>query len=78
MSWKHPYFKVRYTDGDEDECSLKEILSMLDVDEIRNEKEGGNDEDMDALIGEDDNNMDPDDEISSVGASVGQSGSSLC
>ena len=33
MSWKHPYFKVRYTDGDEDECSLKEILSMLDVDE---------------------------------------------
>ena len=43
-SWKHPYFKVRYTDGDEDECSLKEILSMLDVDEIRNEKEGGNDE----------------------------------
>ena len=67
MSWKHPYFKVRYTDGDEDECSLKEILSMLDVDEIRNEKEGGNDEDMDALIGEDDNNMDPDDETSSVG-----------
>ena len=68
MSWKHPYFKVRYTDGDEDECSLKEILSMLDVDEIRNEKEGGNDEDMDALIGEDDNNMDPDDETSSVGS----------
>ena len=64
MSWKHPYFKVRYTDGDEDECSLKEIPSMLDVDEIINEKEGGNDEDMDALIGEDDNDMDPDDETS--------------
>ena len=41
MSWKHPYFTVHYTDGDKEECSLKEILSMLDVDEIRNEKEGG-------------------------------------
>ena len=65
--WKSPYFKVRYTDGDEEELSLKEILSMLDVDEIRNAEEGDNHEDLDALVVEDDNDINHDDEVSSVG-----------
>lgn len=34
-SWKSPYFKVLYTDGDEEELSLPQILSFLDLDQFQ-------------------------------------------
>ena len=67
ISWKNPYFKVRYTDGDVEEYTLKEILSLLVVDDIRYAKEGENIDDLDALVGEGVDEMDHVDGSSSVG-----------
>ena len=61
------YFKARYTDGDVEECTLKEILSLLVVDDIRYAKEGENIDDLDALVGEGVDEMDHVDGSSSVG-----------
>ena len=68
ISWKNPYFKVRYTDGDVEEYTLKEILSLLVVDDIRYAKEGENIDDLDALVGEGVDEMDHVDGSSSVGS----------
>lgn len=61
--------KVHYSDGDLEELSLKQILSLLDIDDILNQ-EGEENDHLDALVGEAEDEMGHDDDNSSVGDDI--------